>query len=385
LNTYTVLGGANTGIYRNGTLIPGTNTIGINISPLCIDPTYTYIYTITINTIYKVTLPNGPAVVFAGSPTNGAGYINGIGSNALFNQPSSLCIDIVGSNLYVCDTYNGLLRKVNLLTSNVTTVLGSNFGPQRFYTFIDGVGSTVRFTFMQGITQGKSGLLYIVDETYGDIYTPYLRVIDPVALSAVTLGPANSTSTPANFFTNYDETTVYLPSLTGIVQNTLGYTTAVLAGSNVGYSNATGTNAKFNTPLGITFYQSNLLVVDSSNLMLRTVTPSSNVLNSSIGNVYPLSHIQNVSASSNSLYTIGNVLAGSNTYSALVAIPFANYPPTTYTFSNLGSTTQIQNTTGRPVTINVAGQTVTNPILPSTAHSSYIATLYDTGSGLTFI
>jgi len=264
------------GIYRNNTLVTGTNTIGINVAPMCIDPTYTYIYAITSHNIYKVTLPNGPAVLFAGSPTNTNGYADGIGSNARFYYPAGLCIDNAGSNLYVCDAYNCVLRKVNLLTSNVTTIAGSNAGPQQYIAFGDGVGSNARFTFMQGILQGPSGLLYMIDEQY-NVFAPYLRIINPVTLSVVTLGPVAAMSTVGNFYINPTETSVYFGQGNGFSTNSIGYTSAVLAGSNLGYVDGTGVAARFNTPLGITCQGSNVIVTDKGNYLLRAITPDSNV------------------------------------------------------------------------------------------------------------
>ena len=385
LNTYVTTAGGTNSILRNGLAIPGTRNIGNYGAIVCIDSTDTYAYVYTFAQIYKISLPNGPAVLLAGSPTSAYGYADGIGSNALFFQPGGLCVDTAGSNLYICDTNNDVIRKINLRTSNVTTVVGV-YGGYWTTAPIDGVGSNVRLRYFTGITSGKSGLLYFIDSDAGLYNTTYIRTLDPVSLRVKTLHTIpGGNAYNYTIYINPTETTIYLPAESGISQNTLGYYAAVLAGSNVGYSNAVGTHARFNTPLGITFNDSNLIVIDSSNQMLRTVNPSSNVTSYNLSMDYQFTYMQTLSASSNSFYTMGNVTIDSTTYSALITIPIATYAPTTFTFSNLGSTTHIQNATGRAVTISVAGETVTNPVLPSAPNASYIATLFTTGSGYSLI
>jgi len=265
------------GIFRNGSLITGTNTIGINVSPLCVDPAGTYVYAVTSHQIYKVTIPSGPAVLLAGSPVNGNGYVDGIGSNARFYQIGGICIDNAASNLYVCDTYNYVIRKINLQTSNVTTIVGLYNTPWSS-TPIDGIGSSARCYYLCGITQSTSGLLYFVDELYTN-FAAWLRTIDPVTLTVKTLCSIPGGLSYANFVTNFTETAIYLPSTgNGFSQNSLGFYTAVLAGSNLGFNNGTGLSAQFNTPLGISFQGSNIIVADKGNYLLRLISPNSNVI-----------------------------------------------------------------------------------------------------------
>jgi hypothetical protein len=82
---------------------------------------------------------------------------------------------------------------------------------------------------------------------------------------------------------------------------------------------------------------------------------------------------QTLSLYSNSLYTMLN----SNDTSSIVQIPL-NYPTTTFTFNQPIQGQQIQNTTGRPLTIAVSGATVNNPILNSIPGISDIKTISGT-------
>ena len=58
---------------------------------------------------------------FAGST---AGHMNGIGTAAKFSFPSDIVIDTLAQVLYVCDYYGQVIRKVIIITREVTTIAG---------------------------------------------------------------------------------------------------------------------------------------------------------------------------------------------------------------------------------------------------------------------
>ena len=68
------------------------------------------------NTIDKIT-PSGVLTIMAGSAGK-SGYVDGLGSVALFNAPTSIAIDSAG-NLYVTDSKNSVIRKIT--SSGVVT------------------------------------------------------------------------------------------------------------------------------------------------------------------------------------------------------------------------------------------------------------------------
>jgi len=108
---------------------------------------------------------------FAGSGT--AGLADGIGTSAQFLNPTFLTVDPAASNLYVSD--GTAVRKINLLTSNVTTIAGAATGSS---TIINGAGDVARFSNAAGIVVDSTQYVYVVDSG-----TMSLRKITPLQSS----------------------------------------------------------------------------------------------------------------------------------------------------------------------------------------------------------
>jgi sugar lactone lactonase YvrE len=116
------------------------------------------------------------------SPSN-FGYMNGVGVNAKFNSPSNLTI--VGGNLYITDSGNNCIRKVEISTATVTTFAGSTT-----YGYLDGIGTAAKFgRFVQGITSDTSGNLYVTDPNNKRVR----KIV--IATGSVTTIAGNGTST----------------------------------------------------------------------------------------------------------------------------------------------------------------------------------------------
>lgn len=104
--------------------------------------------------------PDGQVTTFAGSGV--AGFADGPAISALFYQPAGIAIDASG-NLYVADTYNNRIRKIST-TGFVTTIAG-NSQPGRF----DAVGTNANFNKPYNLTVDKSGNIYVADTQNEDI------------------------------------------------------------------------------------------------------------------------------------------------------------------------------------------------------------------------
>jgi len=113
------------------------------------------------NRICKV-VSGGSLVTLAGSASfNGPlvysyGFINGEGSEASFNGPTGLCVDLKG-NIFVADTNNNAIRRVTP-SGKVTTVAGSG---QQGYT--EGRRQQASFNKPVGIAVDLYNVLYVTD------------------------------------------------------------------------------------------------------------------------------------------------------------------------------------------------------------------------------
>ncbi|MGF2414629.1 IPT/TIG domain-containing protein [Ferruginibacter sp.] len=166
--------------------------------------------------IRKIT-PAGVVTTFAGSGT--AGFTNGTGAAASFNQPYALAID-ASNNLYVGDRLNYSIRKITA-AGIVTTIAGNGVSGM-----VDATGSAARFGEPIGLAVDAAGNIFV-----GDYFNNRIRKI-----------------TAAGVVTTF-------------------------AGSSSGFVDGTGTAAAFNNPFGLAFDAAgNLYVADSHNFAIRKVT-----------------------------------------------------------------------------------------------------------------
>ncbi len=124
---------------------------------LTADGTFVYIADYTNHTIRRLNPVTLDVITLAGL-AGSAGTADGIGTAARFNNPDHLACD--GTNLYVSEETSDTIRKINLSTRVVTTMLGT----AGLTGTTDGYGSAVRFTDPSGLTYDGNSL-YISDKT----------------------------------------------------------------------------------------------------------------------------------------------------------------------------------------------------------------------------
>lgn len=110
--------------------------------------------------IRKIDLSTGQVSTFAGTGTTGVsfgGFVDGPGNTARFDNPRGLAID-ANDNLYVADTGNNSIRKIDP-NGNVTTLAGSGV-----LGFLDGAGDQARFRVPTGVEVDANGIVYVVDQ-----------------------------------------------------------------------------------------------------------------------------------------------------------------------------------------------------------------------------
>jgi sugar lactone lactonase YvrE len=109
-------------------------------------------------TIRKIDLATGTVTTLAGLPEGDPGSADGTGSDARFNDPRGLACDGADS-LFVADSRNDTIRKIDIATGTVTTLAGLAGSPGS----ADGTGSAARFTYPEGLTSDGAGSLFVAD------------------------------------------------------------------------------------------------------------------------------------------------------------------------------------------------------------------------------
>lgn len=125
------------------------NLQGISIDSL----SNLYVADQTNNRIRKVT-SSGSATTVAGLST--ASSVDGMGTTAGFNLPAGLGMSPAGV-LFVADTFNHLIRMISS-TGVVATIAGSGVSG-----FVDGMGTVAMFTQPMDVQLDTSGNLFIAD------------------------------------------------------------------------------------------------------------------------------------------------------------------------------------------------------------------------------
>jgi hypothetical protein len=154
--------------------------------------------------------------LLAGS-MGGTGMRDGVGTLASFQRPQNMCVS--GNFLYVADTNNHIIRKIDLTTKQVTTIAGIA-GVSGTTDVSNGSPLTAKFNSPRGVTVDAQGYTWVADGGNN-----VLRVISPDSKYVYTV-------------TGWVGTTIYTGSLTyggpqNVVVNNDGTTcTAYVATSN---------------------------------------------------------------------------------------------------------------------------------------------------------
>ena len=110
------------------------------------------------HTIRIISASNVSVTTLAGNTlTPTFGFTDGAGQDARFNSPVGLVRD--GVNLYVADSGNNTVRRIETVTRNVTTLAGAANTPPGS---ADGTGTVARFSNPSGITTDGTSL-YVTD------------------------------------------------------------------------------------------------------------------------------------------------------------------------------------------------------------------------------
>ena len=170
-------------ITPTGVVTTISSTINNSTYGMCIDASKTNIYFCGGSRIIKkLEIATGVVSTIAGSGNQG--NIDGVGTAAWFNLPFGLTLDPTNSFLYVSDLFNLNIRKINLATTEVTTLAGNGSSGSN-----DGIGSSATFSSPIGMVCSSNGDIFVADH-----YNNKIRKITPtgvVTTSAGTGAPGN--------------------------------------------------------------------------------------------------------------------------------------------------------------------------------------------------
>lgn len=174
--------------------------------------------------IRRISQTGGQPVVESIAGNGVPGFADGVADKARFNTPTALALSLDGNFLFVADTNNNRIRKVDLVNRRVSTLAGGA-----------GIGSTVdgpggRAVILQpiGIALDSDGVLYVTELGVSDI-----RRIDPAG----------------------------------------NVTTVAGGGGNPKLRDGLGVDARFNKPRGLAIDRQNgvLYIADYENFAIRSI------------------------------------------------------------------------------------------------------------------
>jgi hypothetical protein len=224
------------------------------------------------HTIRKIT-PAGVVTTLAGMP-GVAGFSDGTGSDALFNEPNGIGYDTGANLLYVADGLNGAVRKVTI-DGVVTTIAGG------------GQSEGQLFFGVEQVAVNSSHLVYVLDAYNSTIWTMNTNGSNLMVLAGpganhnwpAGSGSADGTGSAAKFsfpeslwldaagnafVADYNNDTIRKVTPAGVV-TTVGGKPGV-----IGTANGTNSAARFNLEEGIFVDPwGNLYVADTQNCTIR--------------------------------------------------------------------------------------------------------------------
>jgi len=245
------------------------------------DGTNLYVADSGNNRIRKVVIGGSWTVTtIAGDGVDGPDDSPTDGRFARFSFPQGITMD--GTNLYVADTQNNTIRKVVIGGAWGVTTIAGTAGSGTLYLDAP-IGTNARFNFPQGITTDGTNL-YVSDTLNHVIRKVVINPQWPVSTlagSAGVSGSVDATGTAASFHFPYgitsDGTSLYVGdsfnnTIRKVVIATQVVTTVAGSASDLpDLVDGIGTNARFWFPDGITTDGKKLYVADSGNNTIRAI------------------------------------------------------------------------------------------------------------------
>ncbi|MCF7732018.1 MAG: hypothetical protein K9N23_10030, partial [Akkermansiaceae bacterium] len=226
--------------------------------------------------IRKIT-PAGVVTTFAGSGV--AGFANGTRTAARFEKPSGIAIDRHG-DFYVADEWNHQIRKITA-TGEVTTFAGTGVAG-----FLDGDKAAAQFLYPVGVAVDASNNVYVADTGNHRIrkinaVTGEVTTIGGTGVDGFSDGvfSASSFSSPRALAVIAVDKVMVVDSGNQRIRVIASGSVYTLAGNgDAGFLDGWGGSARFSSPTGIVRDGAGIAyVTDAGNHRIRRITPDGQV------------------------------------------------------------------------------------------------------------
>ena len=205
------------------------------------------------NTIRELNLATGAVTTVAGTGTYGDGGTNIPATSADLASPNAVAVGPTGFGLYIADTFNNVVREVNLTTGIITTIAGNGTAG---FSGDGGAATSAELFDPSGLAVDGAGNVYIADTDNNVVrkVTANTQVITTIAGTPPPTGPAPTTGSQPN----------------------------------AGYSgdNGPATSAKLASPWGLALNGAGtvLYIADSANNAIREVNRATGIITTVAGN-----------------------------------------------------------------------------------------------------
>ena len=254
-----------------------------------------YLYVADECLIRKINITTNQTFFVAGDNVNlDCGYGEGVGSAAYFYEPRGLAFGPDGY-LYVADSDNQMIRRINVTTNETSLVAGDgSWG----YAEDNTAGSNAMFEYPLGLAFGPDGYLYVADSnnhvirkinvtTTGTYYVTghpqscgYQEGINESAYFCY----------PAGLAFGHDGYLYIADSDNYLIRKanvSTGQTYFVAGNESIRYQEGAGANAGFEYPLGLSAGAGNTIyIADTDNNRIRSINTLTNQTSLVAGNGY---------------------------------------------------------------------------------------------------
>lgn len=229
----------------------------------------TFVADLGNNRIRKITA-QGVVSTLAGNGV--AGYADGTTPSIIeFNAPQGVAVDAQG-NVYVADRANNIIRKITSagVVSTLAGITVAGFFDGGAYDPTTGAGA--RFNYPAAVAVDPQGNIYVAD-----LKNLAIREITPTG-TVTTIAGGNNYKTligsPTGIAIDAQGNIFIVDQAGRVLEITASKVLYLIAGSATasGYVDGAGTEARFNSPQGITLdNQGNLYVADFGNNVIRKI------------------------------------------------------------------------------------------------------------------